>query len=191
MTDTAEDRSASFEAGRIAARNRWVLYFVGITSLIAGAFAILAPVVASFAAVIVAGGVLLFAGIAGLVTAWGRTTGWELAAAFALSLLTLVAGVLILAQPWAGILALTTLVIAYFVASGILRIWYGLRHRSEAGAGWMIAGGALSLVLGVLLWAGLPGSALWVPGVLLGVDLIMWGALMFALARVAGRRGAA
>ena len=51
----------------------------------------------------------------------------------------------------------------------------------------MLALGVLSLALAVMLWIGLPFSATWVLGVLLGVDLVTWGALMIALAVRIGR----
>ena len=46
----------------------------------------------------------------------------------------------------------------------------------------MIASGVLSLGLAVLLWFSLPGAALWLPGLLLAVDLILYGTLLIALA---------
>ena len=79
-------------------------------------------------------------------------------------------------------MALSTLIIAYFLASGVVRIWYGIKHALMRGRGWLIASGALSVVLALLLWIGFPGAALWLPGVLLGVDLILYGTLMISLA---------
>ena len=50
-----------------------------------------------------------------------------------------------------------------------------------------VALGSISVLLAVMLWFGLPFSATWVLGVLLGVDLAVWGALMIALAVRIGR----
>ncbi len=175
------ERETAFEAGKSAAHNRWLLLIVGGVTLLAGIVALAMPFIASLTAAILAGWVLIAAGVFGLVTAFRRHDGWHVAAAFALALVSILGGILMLAQPIAGILALTTVLIAYFAASGVLRIWYGARNWRDGG-GWMVATGALSFLLALLLWFGLPFSASWVPGVFLGVDLIIWGALQIGLA---------
>lgn len=178
----------AYDAGRRAASQRWLLIVIGVVAIIAGALAIVMPLIGTITAAFVAGAALLVTGIAGLFTAFRRGEGWHMASAFILSLLSIAAGVLIFLQPVAGVLALTTLVIAWFAASGILRIYYGAKNMSDGG-GWMVAVGALSLVLAVLLWFGLPFSATWILGVLLGVDLLLWGSLMIAFATRIKRHG--
>lgn len=190
MSDSSTDqteRETAFRAGKSAAHNRWLLLIVGIVTLLAGVVALAMPFIASLTAAILAGWVLIVAGVFGLVTAFRRHDGWHVAAAFALALVSILGGILMLAQPLTGILALTTVLIAYFAASGVLRIWYGARALGEGG-GWMVATGALSFLLALLLWFGLPFSAAWVPGVFLGVDLIIWGALQIGLALREGHR---
>ncbi|MDG4650507.1 DUF308 domain-containing protein [Roseibacterium sp. SDUM158017] len=183
--------AAAHDAGRQAASHRWLLFLSGGVSIVAGALAILLPFVATITATVIVGAALIASGIVGLFAAFRRSEGWHMASAFVLSLVSLGAGVLIFLEPVAGVFALTTLVIAWFAASGILRIWYGVRNMGEGG-GWMIAVGALALVLAVLLWFGLPFSATWILGVLLGVDLLVWGSLLIAFAVQIGRmRGGA
>lgn len=181
-----QKRAAAYEAGRTAGSNQWLLYTVGIVSILGGLAAIAMPLLGTLTAAIVAGAALIASGLVGLFTAYRRHEGWHVAAAFAVSLLSIVVGVMIFLQPVAGIFALTTLVIAWFGASGLLRIWYGARSLGDGG-GWMLAFGLLSVAVAVLLWFGLPFSAVWVLGVLLGVDLIVWGALMIGLAYRIGR----
>lgn len=184
---TAETVSAAaFEAGRVAAGNRWMLYIVGGASIIAGLAAIFMPFIASFAAAVTVGACLVFSGIVGLIAAFRRRDYWHMASAFGLSLLAIVAGVLMLLQPLAGIFALTTLIIAWLGASGALRVYYGIRRRHERGAGWMLASGIASVAVALLLWFGMPFNAAWVPGLVLGLDLLIWGALLIALAVYAG-----
>lgn len=187
-TQEAPDATArtAFEAGKSAARNRGLLLFVGIVTVVAGAAALALPLLASLTAALLVGWVLVATGAVGLFTAFRRHHGWQLAASFVLSLVSIAGGVLMLAQPVAGIFALATIIIAYFAASGVLRIWYGVRSFGDGG-GWMVATGAVSLILAALLWFGLPFSAAWVPGVMLGVDLILWGAVQIALALRLGR----
>jgi len=186
------DREAdpAFRAGKAAAQNRWLLLVLGAVTVLAGVVALAMPFFASIAAALLVGWVLIASGVVGLFAAFRRNEGWHIAAAFALSLLAIVTGGLILVQPIAGILAITTLIIAYFAAAGILRIYYGAKSFGDGG-GWMVAAGALSLLLAILLWFGLPFNAAWVPGVLLGLDLILWGALLIAFGMREGRQKAA
>lgn len=188
MTDTYdtqplhdEPRAEIFRAGKFAAENRWLLFFVGGVSVLAGLFALAMPFLASLTATVLVGWILIISGVVGLVTAVRRKAGWSMAASFAFAIVSVIGGVLMLAQPITGLFALTTVLIAYFAASGVLRLFYGLRALRNGG-GWMVAAGVFSLLLATLLFFGLPFSAAWVPGVMLGVDLVLWGALQIALA---------
>jgi uncharacterized membrane protein HdeD (DUF308 family) len=187
MTD--DINRGAYEAGREVRGQRWLLFLVGGVSILAGALAILLPFLATVTAAFVAGAALIASGVFGLFAAFRRSEGWEMVSTFALSVLSLAAGVLIFLEPVAGIFALTTLVIAWFGAIGFLRIWYGARALGDGG-GWMIAMGVLAVLLALLLWFGLPFSATWVLGVLLGIDLLLWGSFLVALGFRLGRRRA-
>ena len=194
MTDTTrseadgaqERHHEMFRAGKAAAQNRWLLVALGALTILAGVVALAMPLLASITATLLLGWVLIVAGAVGLVSAFRRTKKRQIAAAFALALVSIVAGVLTLVSPAAGMLALTTIIIGYFAAVGLVRLYYGVKSMGDGG-GWMVAVGALSLVLAVLLWFGLPFNAAWVPGVLLGIDLILWGAVEISLGLREGR----
>ncbi len=51
--------------------------------------------------------------------------------------------------------------------------------------GWLVAAGVASIVVGVLLLLGWPGTALWATGLLLGVNLIFTGVTNTTLALTA------
>jgi uncharacterized membrane protein HdeD (DUF308 family) len=163
----------------------WVLFLVeGILLTVLGMLAILLPAVASLAATLIFGWILLLSGGMGLVTTLRARHapgfGWSLLSA----LIGLVAGVLLLAQPVLGALSLTAVLIAFLVAEGVVSIFYATEHRKgfSAGWGWMLASGLLDLVLAVILLAGLPGTAVWALGVLLGVNMIVGGAALISMA---------
>jgi uncharacterized membrane protein HdeD (DUF308 family) len=59
---------------------------------------------------------------------------------------------------------------------------YALEHRNALSGrwGWMLASGIIDVGLAVLLFIGLPGTALWALGLILGINLIFGGwALIF------------
>lgn len=178
----APEAEAMRALGVEAGRNGWVLWVLGIAAIVAGAIGLAMPLVASVAANAVVAAMLLASGAVGLVISFRRRDGGAIAAGFALSALAAVTGVVMLLAPLAGIVALSTLIIAFFLASGVARIWYGVRHGGMRGRGWLIAAGALSIALALMLWLGFPDAALWLPGVFLAVDLILYGVMMIALA---------
>lgn len=173
---------AAYAAGQEAAHNKWLLLIIGVVTLIGGVIAIAMPLVASVTAALVMGWVLIASGIVGIIAAFRRRHGWHMVAAFLSAGLSVLIGLMVLAQPMIGLITITALIIAFFAASGALRLYYGFRMLSSGGGGgWLIAGGALSLILSVMLISGLPFSAAWVPGVLLGIDLVTWGAILIAI----------
>src|SRR5256886_8724246 len=155
----------------------------GILLTVLGMLAILLPAVASLAATLIFGWLLLLSGAMGLATTirarHAPGFGWSLASA----LVGLVAGGLLLAQPVQGTVSLTAVLIAFLVAEGVVSIFYATEHRKgfSPGWGWMLVSGLLDLVLAVILLAGLPGTAMWALGVLLGVNMIVGGAARLSM----------
>lgn len=166
-----------------ALRHHWVLFLCeGIVLVILGILALLAPVIASVAATVFFGWLLLLSGVLGLITTIRarRAPGvwWSLLSA----LIGIAAGVLLLGWPLLGTLSLTAVLIAFLFAEGIVSIMYALEHRNALSGrwGWMLASGIIDVGLAVLLFIGLPGTALWALGLILGINLIFGGwALIF------------
>ena len=166
-----------------AVRRHWVLFLSeGILLVVLGILALLAPVMASVAATVFFGWILFLSGLLGLIsTIRARRApgvGWSLVSA----LIGMAAGVLLLGWPVLGALSLTAVLIAFLFAEGIVSIMYALEHRNALSGrwGWMLASGIIDVTLAVLLILGLPGTALWALGLILGINLIFGGwALIF------------
>ena len=161
-----------------ALRNHWVLFLVeGIVLLILGTVAIVVPVVASVAATVFFGSLLLVSGCVGLIATLriGRVPGftWSLLSA----LVTVAAGVLLLWWPLEGVVSLIAVLIAFLFLDGILTVLYALDHRRALTGrwGWMLTSGVLDLLLAVVLLLLLPGAAFWALGLLVGIDMIFGG----------------
>ena len=97
-------------------------------------------------------------------------------------------GVVFLALPGLGIEVLSMLVVAGFLAEGVLSIAYGLRVSDrQHGWGWMVASGAAALAVGLIVLFGWPETATWLLGLLLGINFFTTGLALLALARSATR----
>jgi uncharacterized membrane protein HdeD (DUF308 family) len=133
------------------------------------------------------GWMFLISGIAGLaLTFWARGLPgfwWSLLSA----VLAIGAGIILLAQPVQGTLTLTIVVGVYFLAEGVATIMYALEHRRELSGrwSWLLVAGLVDIVIAGLIIAGLPGSALWAIGLLVGINLLFGGTSMIAMALAA------
>src|ERR1700686_5938610 len=154
--------------------------FEGIVLAILGLAAMIVPPLASLAVTIFLGWMFLISGIAGLfVTFWARQMPgfwWSLISA----VLAVGAGIVLLARPVQGTLTLTIVVGASFLAEGVATIMYALEHRRELSErwSWLLVAGIMDLLIAAVIIAGLPGSALWAVGLLVGINLLFGGATL-------------
>jgi uncharacterized membrane protein HdeD (DUF308 family) len=84
--------------------------------------------------------------------------------------------------PLAGVLTLTILVAALFLADGLLEVIMAFRVRHHKGWGWVLVSGLVAIAAGVLIALQLPYSATWVIGVFVGIKMIFAGWSFIALA---------
>ena len=48
--------------------------------------------------------------------------------------------------------------------------------------GWMLVSGIIDLILAAIIWGGLPGTAEWALGLLVGINMVFGGSAMIAMA---------
>jgi uncharacterized membrane protein HdeD (DUF308 family) len=168
-----------------ALHEHWKLYLAeGIALLVLGAIAILVPPIATLAVTILLGWLFLISGVFGLLTTFMMRHApgfwWSLLSA----LLGTVVGVLLLARPISGALSLTFVVIIFFVIEGVASIMFALDHKRELSGqwGWMLASGVVDLLLAALVFGGLPSTAAWAIGLLVGINMVFGGSALIAMA---------
>ena len=168
-----------------ALREHWVLYLIeGVVLLVLGATAIVIPPLATLAATIVLGWLFLVSGVVGLFTSfWMRAAPgfwWSLLSA----VLAVVVGFWLLARPVSGAVSLTIVLVAFFIIEGVASIMFALDHKRELSGqwGWMLASGIIDLVLGAMIFAGLPSTAAWAIGLLVGINMAFGGSALVAMA---------
>jgi len=188
MTLPQRDISRLQSEMRAAVREHWKAFlFEGILLAILGLAAIIVPQLASLAITIFLGWIFLIAGIGGLIiTFWARQMPgfwWSLISAA----LAVLAGLVLLARPVQGVLTLTIVVGAYFLAEGVATIMYALEHRRELSGrwSWLLVAGLMDILISFIIIAGLPGSAEWALGLLVGINLLFGGATLIGMALAA------
>jgi uncharacterized membrane protein HdeD (DUF308 family) len=166
-------------------REHWVLFMVeGIVLVVLGMLAIIIPQLASLAVTILIGWLFLISGVVGLVTTfWVKGAPgfwWSLVSA----VIAIGAGVVLLGWPISGTVSLTLVLIVFFIVEGVASIMYGIEHRREASSrsGWIIASGVIDLILAAIIFSGLPGTAFWALGLLVGINMVFGGTSLIAMA---------
>lgn len=134
--------------------------------------------------VILLGIVLIGAGILQIASGFyaSRWTGFSLS--MFLGLFYIIAGVVSIVKPVDGALALSLLIAALLLVGGAFRLITALRYRFE-NWGWVVFNGVITMLLGILILAEWPASAVWVIGLFVGIDLLFVGLYWVRLALTA------
>jgi uncharacterized membrane protein HdeD (DUF308 family) len=163
----------------------WVRFLIeGIVLLVLGLVAIVIPPLATLAAAILFGWLFLISGIVGLIMTFQMRQapgfGWSLVSA----VIGIIAGIALLGWPLGGALSLTLVLIVFFVFEGVASIMYALDHRRELSGRWglMAASGVIDLVLAAIIVLGLPGTAAWALGLLVGINMVFGGVALIGMA---------
>ncbi len=169
-------------------RHHWKAFLIeGIVLVVLGLAAVIVPPIASIAVTVMLGWMFFIAGLAALLmTLWARQAPgfiWSLVSA----VLGIAAGIILLTRPAESTLTLTVVVGIYFLAEGVATIMYALQHRKELSQrwSWMAFSGLMDILIAFLIISGLPGSAAWAIGILVGINLLIGGSSLIALALAA------
>ena len=188
--ETATSPGAGSEVFGDLRKNWGWLLALGIVFIILGTIGLGMTFALTVASLLVFGVLLLVGGGVQILQAikdkgW-RSVVWHLL----MALLYLLAGIAVLGDPVLASLVLTLMLAGAIAAIGIIRVVVAIQHRDMKGWVWSLLSGIVSIVLGVLIYAQYPVSALWLIGLFVAIDLIVhgWSYIFLALAaRAAGK----
>ncbi len=153
----------------------------GIGLLVLGVAAVVRSVTATVASMVFFGWLLVIA--CGIEIAQAVMVGhwagffYHLLAAILFGL----TGVLFVTRPVISAEAATIVMAMFFMIGGLFQLIASLTV-TPPGWGWQVADGIITFVLGLLVLAQWPDSGLWVIGLFVGIDLILYGCAWIALA---------
>jgi uncharacterized membrane protein HdeD (DUF308 family) len=170
------------ELGHLRASWCW-LFSLGILLVICGAIALVYPVLSSLAAISVLGVVLIIAGVATVIGSFfaGKWSGFLVQ--LLVGILYVGAGVVVTDRPLASMLVLTVFVAVSFIVMGIFRVLAAMLLRFPQW-GWALLNGVITLLAGIIIYRHLPFDALWIVGLLVGLEMLFngWSWIMLGLA---------
>lgn len=148
----------------------------GILSIFVGFYAMNRPGLATLVVAKVVGILVLASGIVLFMSAvFGKARQHRLLD-FLSAALRIIVGLFLVTNIIGTVLALTLVLGAVFLVEGIFGIVLGVKLRGKNPAwGWVVLSGAASLVLGGMLMAQFPSSAIWAIGLLFGINCLFTG----------------
>ena len=159
----------------------WMLV-AGLAYIALGIFAFAMPVASTFGITIAVAAIFLVNGVIQLVQAIRLREQQGGAMRFFQSILAIAAGALVLFYPGIGMLGISLTLSFYFFISGAFQWMLAAAMGPDRARFWIFANSIASFVLGLFIVFTFPISALWVPGTLLGIDLLIGGASLIGFA---------
>jgi uncharacterized membrane protein HdeD (DUF308 family) len=174
--------------------DHWRFYLIeGIVLSVLGLAAMIIPTIAGLAVTVMLGWLFLVAGFVALVVTFaGRNlpgSRWSLPTA----LVAMLAGALLLWNPLHSLAMLTYVLVGFFIIDGFLTIMLAISHRRSLSGRWewLMVNGVIDLFLAGVILSGVPGTLIWALGLIVGIDMVLGGASLIAMAiqarRVASR----
>jgi uncharacterized membrane protein HdeD (DUF308 family) len=171
------------EAMRETVRRHSLWYLIqGALMILGGILALIYPIMSSGAVVLFLGWVLIVSGVVqgiSLIDARNVPHFWLQLVSVVLSI---VVGLLLIRNPQQGLLTVTLLLIVFFMVEGFSKVIFSLTIRPFPNWGWILVSGIIGILLSLFLWANLPVTAIWLLGLLVGIQLISEGAALGYLA---------
>lgn len=155
-------------------RSWWWFLILGVLLLVCGTVALVFPFLATAAAISALSIVLLVAGVATLIGSFwaGRWSGFLVSVL--VGMLYLAAGFVVSERPLLSILMVTVYLAVSFMVMGLFRVLAALSLRHPQW-GWTLLNGGVTFLVGLSIYRHLPLSAVWVIGLLIGLELIFSG----------------
>ena len=167
-----------------AAKVPGALIGLGILFVVLGMIGVAGQTLFSFVSINVLG-IFLFAG--GVLQALHamKSKGWKsVGVQILLAILYIAAAIFTWSFPIPALEAITLWMAAIFFATGVLRFIAAFQHRHFNEWIWLVLSAAISILMGVLIMNSFPASSLWLPGLLIAIELILqgWSLLFLGLA---------
>ena len=186
MTDLSLTQIQEIRAAVLGAATKVPGTLIGMSILfiVLGMIGIAGQTLFSFVTINVLGAFLILGGAVQFTHAI-KSTGWKsVGIQVVLAVLYVAAGIYTWVFPIPTLEAITLWLAAIFFVTGILRLISAFQHRHFREWFWLVLSSAISILMGVLIMNGYPESSLWLPGLLIAIELLLqgWSLLFLGLA---------
>ncbi len=163
--------------------NRSILIMLGILQIIFGIIALSTPWVASVAITEIISILFIITGVVQFFQIMHSHFGSKAkyASGALISILYVIAGCYLIFNPAKAVITLTLIIGWFFIIKGAIILIESFRTKTTKS--WMMVNGAITLILGILILSDIQGGAIWIIGILVGINLVFtgWAALFMGL----------
>ena len=152
---------------------------MGWLSIIFGVLAIAMPWVAGQSILMMVGILVMAAGIMRMIWAFQAGSLGKGILVFLIGVLTLLAGVAVIAHPLMSSAVLSIMLAVYFLADGFSELIAAFSVKE--GKGWLLFDAVVTIILGIMIFTGFPLSGTVAIGVFLGIKLLFVGITMLTI----------
>lgn len=133
--------------------------------------------------VVMLGWLLIVGGVFAIVHAWTQRQWGGFVIDLLTGLLYAVVGFMMIANPGEAAVTLTLVISMFLIVGGVFRIVESLVGNLPH-KGWVLFHGVVTFALGILIWRQWPLSGLWVIGLFVGIEMLLygWSLVMLAIA---------
>jgi len=167
-------------SSEVKSRSGWGI-FLGIVTAALGILLLIYPLAAATITTIVLGCILVVVGVIDIVLALRSHTAGSFFLRLLLGIGYGLAGILMIMFPLWGVAVLTVVVGTMLLFEAAMSTILAFQIRPASGWGWLLFDAGITLLLGLLILAHWPASAIWAIGTLVGVAVLMRGITRIAL----------
>ncbi len=153
--------------------------WMGWLSIIFGILAIAMPWVAGQSILLMVGALVMAAGVLRMIWAFKAGSLGKGILVFLIGVLTLLAGIAVIAHPVMSSAILTVMLAVYFFVDGFSELMAAFSLKE--GKGWLIFDAVVTILLGIMIFTGFPLAGTVAIGVFLGIKLLFVGVTMLTV----------
>jgi len=152
---------------------------MGWLSIVFGILAIAMPWVAGQSILLMVGALVMAAGVLRMIWAFKAGSLGKGILVFLIGVLTLLAGIAVIAHPVMSSAILTVMLAVYFFVDGFSELMAAFSLKE--GKGWLIFDAVVTILLGIMIFTGFPLAGTVAIGVFLGIKLLFGGVTMLTV----------
>ncbi len=177
MAELSVDQIKTIRANVLgaAAKIPGALIGLGILFIILGMIGVAGQVLFSLVSINILGIFLFAGGILQAIHAF-KSAGWKsVSVQLIFAILYIAAAIYLWAFPIPALEAITLWLAVIFFVTGFLRLISAFQHRHFAEWFWLALSALISILMGVLIMNNFPAASLWLPGLLIAIELLLQG----------------
>jgi len=156
-------------------KNWGFLLIIGILNLVLGTVGLVLLPIMTITSIVIFGSFMLFVGFIQIIQTFKSKYWQSVLLHLSIGILYMIGGIATILNPIAATMIFTLILAISFIFSGIFRIIISIQQRMLRNWGFSVAGGILTIILGIMIISQWPFSSLWAFGLLISIEMLING----------------